>query len=517
MKLGPLFPIALAILCFGVSVTFSFSGDDYVQIVQNPLITTHSFLEILKTPTFPGDLYRPIPSLTFALEDLIFGANPVGFHLTNLILYLVVIFLISRLYGNGTAAIFAVMPIHIEAVVPVYAARCELSAALFVLLSIVATRKQHQFLAALLIAVGIFSKESAALAPLLIAIDLLRRKERLANAALPLGAALLALYIRMRLVPPLPTELIDNPLINLETVTRIQVALTLLGNYAINCLIPIGIGFDYSVGNTPLSILSIHSLGMFICALSLVAIGLRKFAGVGFGLNWFFISFLMTANFIPIGTAYGDRLAFLPSLGIAVLLTDLFVASGAYKLVMPAFVAVSALVTTRILPSFQDDYTLTARRVRLSPNARVLANYAIMNRNNGAYDAAIAAAQSSLKFYPSYDFAYYALGSTEMLRGETAAALDAYNKALELAPNQEQSLAALGRYYLNIGPELEAKLYFDRLLKVNPLSFEARLGLAVLEARVAPNAAISKLRSLAKERPGSEAEVVLRKLSTSVN
>jgi hypothetical protein len=512
---GALIPVLLATLCYWSSINFNFSGDDFVQIVQNPLVTTHSFLAILKTATYPGDLYRPLTTISFAAEHMLWGNSPLGYHIVNLLLYISALLLIARLYGNGAAAIFSIMPIHIEGVVPVYAGRCELLAANFVLLGILAARHNHHLLPGLALICGLFSKESAAAGPLLIALDCLYNKQSIKAAIFPLGLIALAFSIRTELIPPLPTDPIDNPLITLTNTSRIQVATSLLGTYAINSVLPCAIGYDYSVGNTPTSILAPWNLVNFIFALLLLAVGLRKTVrdGVGFGILWFFAAFSITSNFIPIGAAYGDRLAFLPSLGIAVVLQQVFMHLRAYKVVTPIYCLVCALITIKIIPSFRDDYALTARRAELSPNARVLTNLAVMQRNNSEFESAIITAQNAIKIYPAYDQAYYVIGSTQMLLGDYSAGLESYKQALVLAPSQEQSLNGLGRYYLNIGEQSIAADYFEKLLKVNPTSFDARLGLTVIEARSNPEAARNKLLLLQAERPSQEIESIIEALS----
>jgi hypothetical protein len=72
-----------------------------------------------------GIFYRPVTYTTFAIDQVFWGPNPVGFHLTNLILHVASgtgLFLITRYLTDSrraalvTAGIFVAMPIQVESV-----------------------------------------------------------------------------------------------------------------------------------------------------------------------------------------------------------------------------------------------------------------------------------------------------------------------------------------------------------------------------------------------------------------
>jgi len=125
-------------------------------------------------------LYRPLTTLTYALNYAVGGSNVIGYHLVNITLHVLcslALFGLARvLLASSPAALlaallFALHPIHVEAVTAMVG-RAELIAALGSLTCIYLTCTRHRarwrFPAALIaLALGVLSKENAAVTPLL--------------------------------------------------------------------------------------------------------------------------------------------------------------------------------------------------------------------------------------------------------------------------------------------------------------------------------------------------------------
>ncbi|MGD8869083.1 MAG: hypothetical protein PVI01_15755, partial [Gemmatimonadales bacterium] len=185
----------LAFLVFANSLANGFAYDD-VWIIQNRELVhglTH-LPELLTTDywasRFGSGLYRPLTLLTFALDWQMWGGNPFGFHLTNLLLNSAVTAaataLLLRFFPWWAAllggAVFAVHPLHTEAVANVVG-RAELLTALFILgacLVYVAVVRRNGRLGpgslaaiAALYVLALFSKELGVVLPaLLLVLDL---------------------------------------------------------------------------------------------------------------------------------------------------------------------------------------------------------------------------------------------------------------------------------------------------------------------------------------------------------
>lgn len=131
-----LLPIALAcLLVFANSLSGDFVYDDLRQIVRNPLIQDNAQISNALTSdvwAFKGDgtitasnYWRPTFTAWHILNFRLFGAEPFGWHVTNVLLHLFVslfIFVLLRRWNFSPAAsfaaalIFAVHPVHVESV-----------------------------------------------------------------------------------------------------------------------------------------------------------------------------------------------------------------------------------------------------------------------------------------------------------------------------------------------------------------------------------------------------------------
>jgi hypothetical protein len=118
--------LLLAFLAYANALANGFVYDDHSQIEQNPYV--HSFRGIAKIFTMSqpsGNYYRPLMNLGFLASFKLFGASPYGFHLINVLLHCVVVWLVYEVgtaltsdeaFGLIAAMCFAIHPIHTESV-----------------------------------------------------------------------------------------------------------------------------------------------------------------------------------------------------------------------------------------------------------------------------------------------------------------------------------------------------------------------------------------------------------------
>jgi len=121
-----------AAVLVSVNVVFNdFTFDDLPIIVENTRIHDFSTLpEALVTPYWPGEygqdlgLWRPATTALLAMQWAVWGENPAMFHVVNLVLHGVVTALVVLVLAELTpialafiaGLLFAVHPIHVEAV-----------------------------------------------------------------------------------------------------------------------------------------------------------------------------------------------------------------------------------------------------------------------------------------------------------------------------------------------------------------------------------------------------------------
>lgn len=223
----------LAVATYGGVLRYGFTGSDTLSLIATARLRSAGDLaRILTEPLMAGTsfvahglFYRPVSTLSFSLDGALWGLNPFGYHLTDLLLHVavtVLVLLAVRRLREGrlgaawlAAALFTTHPILVESV-PAISRRQDALAALFLLLALLlhlrwlAGRRGRWLAAALgayLLALG--AKEVAVVFPLLVlahgtlfpadgARALLRRGLR--RAAPYLAATALALAWRVALL-----------------------------------------------------------------------------------------------------------------------------------------------------------------------------------------------------------------------------------------------------------------------------------------------------------------------------
>ncbi|MFL5469076.1 MAG: tetratricopeptide repeat protein [Gemmatimonadaceae bacterium] len=181
--------ICLALAASVSGITNGFAMDDVHLIVHDT--RAHSlahwwgmFGQSYWTPSFGGDLYRPLTKLGFAVQWALGGGSPLVFHSVSIVLYALVCatflgVLLELLPAPAAwlgAALFAVHPLHVESVGNVVG-QAELWAALFMFLALLVflrSRRRRNVtprdtcIILALYALGCLSKEHAIVLPLLL-------------------------------------------------------------------------------------------------------------------------------------------------------------------------------------------------------------------------------------------------------------------------------------------------------------------------------------------------------------
>ncbi len=142
----PALAALVAFAVFATTLAYQFVYDDRSVIVDNPcFFTLANWREIVTSPWWPRGLYRPLTSLTLAANWTLGPGRPFDFHLINVLMHaaataaLCVLArrLMPRSAALAAAVLFAVHPVHVEAVANVVG-RAEVLATLFVIVSVLA-------------------------------------------------------------------------------------------------------------------------------------------------------------------------------------------------------------------------------------------------------------------------------------------------------------------------------------------------------------------------------------------
>lgn len=503
-----------AILAFSTSWSNQFALDDLIHIVQSEAVRG-SIADLFRMASYPGNLYRPVTNLTYALTYRAVGLDPLAYHLTNTLLHaLVCLAVLSFIHALGfktlslpIALLFAVHPLHTEAVANV-SGRAELLAALFGMgalrLAIQPGRKTwlSDFAAFTLLILAMLSKESALVFALLLLLTIgavssvsrLRLSTVAAFCAAPIVFICLRTWVVGSFSPGVDsTALLDNPLIGMSTLQRLPVALALLGKSVSLTFLPYPLSADYSLAAlNPAeywhSLEHAFELLLAVAFLILVLVGPQRQRVPFFFCAWFLLSFALTANvFFPIGTIFAERLSYLPSIGSIGLLcwvlstfltptsSTVMTVSLCIALGTQSFTHARVWESNRSLHRYQMEVS--------SASAKTRANYAAILRNEGQLEEASVQYREALAIYPQFANAASGLASVYSLKGIPSGAEHWYFEALKIEPGNLQALEGLGRLYLSLGRIPDAEKQFDAAMAANPKAAGPRLGiLAVLIA-----------------------------------
>jgi hypothetical protein len=164
--------LAAVALVYGNTLVNQFTMDDGLYIVTNSQVIQPS-LQGLFSPNRISSVFRPVTFATMALNWELGGLEPFGYHLLNLFMHAGVVWLLyillQSLLGASprgeivafvAALLFAVHPIHTEAVTAVVG-RAELLAAGFLLAAWILHLRDQEIAALFCFALAVLSKESA--------------------------------------------------------------------------------------------------------------------------------------------------------------------------------------------------------------------------------------------------------------------------------------------------------------------------------------------------------------------
>jgi tetratricopeptide (TPR) repeat protein len=420
-------PAAGAALAVALAATLPFAGtlghgfalDDAPEVVQNERIRSlASVPQVFAEGSWagagdPAPIYRPLTTVTYALNHAAGGLSPFGFHLANVLLHglvsLLVLALAVRLglplaAAAAGAILFAVHPIHVEVVANVVGRKDALATG-FVILAVLAHARAlaavgrgWSLLPPLAFAAALLSKESgvAALGGI-VAWDLLfareawnvRRGRTLALYAA--YGAVFGLYLWARwtavgsLGIPLATiPFVENPIPHLALGPRLFTAVAVLGRGLGLLLFPATLSPDYSYDAVP-AVESPFDPRFIASAAAIIAIGWgtlrawRRAPVLAFAALWYGAAVFPVSNLlVPVGTIFGERLLYLPSVALALaaaalaarVLGDsrpLFRRAG-----LAACVAAAALLAGRTVAyaaAWSDEVSLFSEAVRAVPGS----------------------------------------------------------------------------------------------------------------------------------------------------
>jgi protein O-mannosyl-transferase len=387
---------ACAMVVYAGALWNRFAMDDLYIIVYNRALHDADALGRAFTlpywpPELGGKMYRPLVSLSFAF-DWITG-SAAWYHAVNLLWHAgasVAVAVLARRWAGSTAGLlagllFAVHPVHVEAVANVVG-RAELMAAAFTVLAVyAAVARDRVWWSAVALALGLLSKENAAVAPGLIVwawlLGMGRPPRRRMAAYAASWVAIAALYgvARYAVVHQYAWSQALAQVFYRESPLTIRLtAVAALADAARLLLFPLHLRADYSPAertaiHSPLDTRLLIGLVVAIAWGALLYRCWRRGRTIeAFGLGWMALAYLPVANLLfPSGVYMAERTLYLPSVGLALAAAAALgkVPLHRWRTPVAAVLLLAAVRTVLRVPVWRDDLTLTESILDDSPRS----------------------------------------------------------------------------------------------------------------------------------------------------
>lgn len=498
------FVVCASIFVYANSLPGEFIWDDMEQIVENPVIMdlhnvpsffTSDLWRLISNPAVESNYYRPLFLLSLATDYSLWGLNPPGYHMTNIILHSLsslLVFLIGRkLLGSNISAfvggmLFAVHPVHVESVAWI-SGRTDPMAAAFMLLSlylyILFSERKRVILLLLSLTAYIFSllsKEMGITLPLLIvAYEFSLNKNKPGESSLkslwPIGGYVLIstayLYIRGNILgEAVGVNSSSSPLH-----MRIYTSFGIIVDYLRIIILPINLKALYDVPLResfwdwkvllPLSLL----LSLFIVTCLIYKRDKMAF----FASIWFFITILPVSNIVPLKpTMMAERYIYIPSVGICLIAAYLYLKlhtwsfrSNYSKPVLIIILSALSIITIHRGKLWSNEKIFFEQSVEDAPgNAYAHHNLGDIYRKKGNMEKAIEEWKTAVLLYPLHPEANNSLANIALMQGNYHDAITRYRIALEGRPENSEAHFNLGMALERTGNMDEAMLHYKEFI-----------------------------------------------------
>ena len=544
---GPWPGVLLGLLCFANSLSNDFVYDDLSLIVDNPRIRSltdfrgvwlSDWWYPIEGTTYANPrrdrLYRPLTLCTFALNYAVHELRPFGYHAFNVALHGVACgllwYFVRRMAREPTVAtlaavLFAVHPVHAEAVANVVG-RAEILAAIFLLAGLlVLTGGRRPVLRALaaapLFLLALLAKETAICYPAVAGLAVWLRRRGSGERRLRWLVPLLILLLPLAVYLPVRYEVLEhrlvrapgvggvwmNPLMTASLSERVVGVFTILGHYTRLLVLPARLSADYGyaivdpqAGFVPITGLGVAAAGALLAAL----FGFRRRGDVWpAAALWgavFLASYALISNSaLRIGVTLAERLMYWPSVPLLALAAVLILAfwrrqcqpgqplarsARLVRVLGLLLVGAFALRTAVRNMDWADNLSLAGADVRTYPQGAHL--------NRGYADALIRLAEHNPD--RSFQRATLELAEKHLIR------------ASELDPSNAEVLALRARIRAAFGDIDKAYLYAEGALVLHPMLPDALYVLARLKgSEDSEERRFENLRAAAATQPANPA------------
>ncbi|MHA7058302.1 tetratricopeptide repeat protein [Aquimarina sp. M1] len=478
--------------------------DDPTYVTQNPLIknlTIEGVVDIFSTKKVLST-YSPLVLLSWSLDYAIFGLNPFIFHLTNLLLHLMVvtlIFYLSFLLSKSievafvTSILFGIHPMHVEAVGWI-SARKDLLYTLFFIVGLLfycfyiekkaAYKKKYYYLGCILFYIlSLLSKGTAVIFPLVLFLfDYLKGREYSKQIILE-KIPFLILSICFFLLA-IDGQASSGAMEDRQFVSFFDsIAVGFYGylSYFIKSVVPFQLS-PYHPYPNDLSepfpwyfyASAIPVLALFI----LIVIKAKTSRVLGFCIAFFFVTLIPVIQVLPFGTAViSERYTYLPYFGLFFLLgvgfVHLITENPNFKktiiTVGCGYIVSLGVITFQYSSTFKNTETFWTKVMTQYPQDFLsymnMTNYKI---SKGRYGEALKDANKAISLKPESYILYFNRGFVFEAMGELNKAIVEYSKSIKMYPKFYSNYANRGILYFKRKRYNLAIRDFTNSIKLSP-------------------------------------------------
>ncbi|MBW8863943.1 MAG: tetratricopeptide repeat protein [Verrucomicrobia bacterium] len=492
-----------------------FAGNSHVQAGLNMANVAWAF-----TTGFASN-WHPLTWLSLMLDAQLFGQGPYGPHLVNLLLHttntVVLFFLLRRLTAATwksalVATLFALHPLHVESVAWV-AERKDVLSAFFGFISVWTYARYARerfdssrpryltpgyFISWFFFALSLMSKPMLVTLPFML---LLLDYWPLQRFKIPVAKSEFTKLI-LEKIPFLVLSLLSSVVTfvvqqhggavqvsdKFSVSERIANAFVSYGRYLGKAFWPVSLANPYPHPNTWPEALVVFTVAVFVLSCVVAVVLVRKYPFGFVGWFWFAGMLVPTIGLVQVGGAsMADRYTYLPLIGIFIILA--WVLGGVCMRWRGAQTAVIVVTALSII--------LCARQTRLQigywHDTRTLFSHALAVMNNdcaecnslGIWMASHGEPGLALECYnraqqldPNNAIVLYNLGNSLFKARQNDVAIDCYRRALQLAPATGELLSNLGSALVIKKQYAEAITNLEMSLKLKPDSVGAHNNLA---------------------------------------
>jgi len=480
-----LIAIASTFVVYFNSIFYAFilNWDDGGYVVVNDVIhkITWENIKIIFT-TFDKGNYHPLTTMMYAFEYYLVGESPMLFHINNLIIHLVNVYLVFLLVFKISkktelafivCLFFGIHPMHVESVAWI-SERKDVLYTMFFLLSVLSyykftyiknTAKKHYIGAIVFFFLALMSKSAAVVLPVvLLVIDYyLKRKVNLKLFTDKIPFFLLAFLFGILAILSQHSAGAIQDLTPMFTIPeRFMLASYALLGYIIKLFAPFELTAMYPypqrVGNLMPTLFYIAPF--VVLALGVVVFLLRKnFRFVVFGVFFYVVTVALVIQLLPVGGALmAERYTYVPYIGLFFIIGHFFinVKENKNELIKKytgifTFVLVSLAIFWSVV-SFQ--------RIKKWENGEILFTDVIEK-------------------YPNLPFAYNNRGYLyyRFLKNYDKALAD-FNKCIQIDSTFDKAFSNKAVLLYNTDRQQEALINFNKCLKLKPNNTDALIGRA---------------------------------------